>query len=408
MVLWDSISLAQSLRDEDLSDEYQLVVCLVLGGGRRLFPDDGTSVLELREARNSIAGPCSPTRSPRASLGCVQELARLDATAQAELVRRGELTPLELVDAAIDQDRKREPCAERSRDPDVRSRAGSGARRAARRPLPRRPLSPQGSLRVMGRRPDVVRFGVPEGFRGTGRQRARAALPGGRARLSRQDELRGVRLPSDHRAGSLRPDAQPVGRRPHAGRLERRLGRGGRFRDGSVRPRQSTAAARSGFPPPAAGSWDSSPRGRGLPMRRSSATSWGASSSTTRSPARCGTPPRSSTPRPVPRRAIPTSLRRSRGRYSRRSAPTPVACESPGPRRTPSPRRSTRSASAQSRRRRAPARSSATRSKRPPPRSTGPFSTNPFSRCGCRVTPGGSTAWRGRWGGSPRRTSWSR
>ena len=29
------------------------------------------------------------------------ELARLDATAQAELVRRGELTPRELVDAAI-------------------------------------------------------------------------------------------------------------------------------------------------------------------------------------------------------------------------------------------------------------------------------------------------------------------
>ena len=31
----------------------------------------------------------------------IDELTRLDATAQADLIRRGELAPLELVDAAI-------------------------------------------------------------------------------------------------------------------------------------------------------------------------------------------------------------------------------------------------------------------------------------------------------------------
>ncbi len=37
------------------------------------------------------------------------ELARLDAIAQAELVRRGEVTPLELVDAAIERIEKLNP-----------------------------------------------------------------------------------------------------------------------------------------------------------------------------------------------------------------------------------------------------------------------------------------------------------
>ena len=40
MVIWGSISLAQSLMNEGLIDEYQLVVCpVVLGGGRSLFPE---------------------------------------------------------------------------------------------------------------------------------------------------------------------------------------------------------------------------------------------------------------------------------------------------------------------------------------------------------------------------------
>ena len=41
IVIWGSISLAQSLTMEKLIDEYQLVICpLVLGAGRPLFGDD--------------------------------------------------------------------------------------------------------------------------------------------------------------------------------------------------------------------------------------------------------------------------------------------------------------------------------------------------------------------------------
>ena len=45
MVLWGSISLAQSLMGEGLIDEYQLIVCpLVLGTGRPLFAEKKDSV----------------------------------------------------------------------------------------------------------------------------------------------------------------------------------------------------------------------------------------------------------------------------------------------------------------------------------------------------------------------------
>lgn len=45
MVLWGSISLAQSLMGEGLIDEYQLIVCpLVLGNGRPLFAEKKDAV----------------------------------------------------------------------------------------------------------------------------------------------------------------------------------------------------------------------------------------------------------------------------------------------------------------------------------------------------------------------------
>ena len=40
MVIWGSISLAQSLIKEELIDEYELVICpVILGAGRPLFGD---------------------------------------------------------------------------------------------------------------------------------------------------------------------------------------------------------------------------------------------------------------------------------------------------------------------------------------------------------------------------------
>jgi dihydrofolate reductase len=58
MVIWGSISLAQSLTKEGLIDEYQLVVCpVVLGSGKPLFRDEVDSFgMKLLEAQSFDRG----------------------------------------------------------------------------------------------------------------------------------------------------------------------------------------------------------------------------------------------------------------------------------------------------------------------------------------------------------------
>ena len=58
MVIWGSISLAQSLIDEKLVDEFQLVVCpVVLGSGTALFPHSGSSLdMQLLNTRSFDRG----------------------------------------------------------------------------------------------------------------------------------------------------------------------------------------------------------------------------------------------------------------------------------------------------------------------------------------------------------------
>ena len=57
MVLWGSISLAQSFMRENLIDEFRLRICpVVLGGGRALFESTGKMNLELIDSRTYPSG----------------------------------------------------------------------------------------------------------------------------------------------------------------------------------------------------------------------------------------------------------------------------------------------------------------------------------------------------------------
>ena len=79
-------------------------------------------------------------------------LSLLDATAQAELVRRGELTPRELVDAAIARMRAAQPAAQRRDHAAVRAaRASAAAADLPDGPLPRRAVPDEGPRRHRGR-----------------------------------------------------------------------------------------------------------------------------------------------------------------------------------------------------------------------------------------------------------------
>ena len=63
------------------------------------------------------------------------ELTWLDATAQAELVRRGEISPVELAEAAIERIQRVNPVPRREAR-GLRGRSGRGIARAAGRPRP--------------------------------------------------------------------------------------------------------------------------------------------------------------------------------------------------------------------------------------------------------------------------------
>ncbi len=155
----------------------------------------------------------------------------IDATAQAELVRRGELTPRELVEAAIERIERLEPGAQRGDPPALRQGARAGRRR--RCPTARSAACPF-LLKDLGaglRRPaDAHRHAGAQGGR---LPRAGGHLPRRSASATPASSRSARRTRPSW--GSCRPPSRtPTGRpatlepRAHDRRLERRLGRGGR------------------------------------------------------------------------------------------------------------------------------------------------------------------------------------
>jgi hypothetical protein len=163
------------------------------------------------------------------------EISTLDATAQAELVHRGELTPEEVVEGAIARIERVNPRLNAVIHPlfeKARETAKSGP---ADGPLPHRRRSlPRGDALLERAR-----------LRGGARYRAGAPFPGGGLHLRRQDEYARARHVGDDRAPRLRSDPQPLGARSFSRRLQRGLGgrrgrgagsRGPRQRHGGVHP----------------------------------------------------------------------------------------------------------------------------------------------------------------------------
>ncbi len=225
------------------------------------------------------------------------DLSRLDATAQAELVRKGDVSPLELVDAAINNIEKINPELNAVIHPLFDS-----ARTAAAGELPDGPFRGVPTLfkdlLCRGRgRPGPRGHAVPEerGLALRPHRRARAALSRRRLRVCRSHQHARARDRAHDRAGGVRPDAQSVGHRA-VRRAVRAADRRPRSRAAWSRSlTRTTAADRSASPRAAAGSSASSRHAdarRSGPTTPRSTTCWWRSCV---SRGRCATPPACST-----------------------------------------------------------------------------------------------------------------
>ena len=166
----------------------------------------------------------------------------MDATDQAALVASGEVSPSELLEAAIERIERHRPGAQRGRDPLVRPRPRDRReRRAARRSVPRRavPASRTSAPRTRG----------SESATATSRSRSAHVVADADTTLVSRHRAAGLVIAGrtnspelgsvpDHRAAGVGRDPQPVGHRPHSRRIERRCGGRGRVGHGAVRPRQ--------------------------------------------------------------------------------------------------------------------------------------------------------------------------
>ena len=164
----------------------------------------------------------------------------MDAVDQAALVAKGEVTPVELLEAAIERIERLDPALNA-----VVIAWFDHARRDRRRPdlpdgpVPRRAVPAQGpyttspARRCRNGNVALKEAAIVDTADTTLVARYQAA---GLVIAGRTNSPEMGSLPTTQPTG-VGPDAQPVGPRPHAGRVERRRGGGRGRRDGAVRQR---------------------------------------------------------------------------------------------------------------------------------------------------------------------------
>ena len=175
-----------------------------------------------------------PGRAPRDSANMIghatedttvtgfAEYERYDGTGLAELVRRRQVSPSELLEAAI-AGRGAQPRGQRRDDAALRLRTRRDQQGAARRPVHGRAVSHERCVGGDRRCPDDPELTLLRRRAGArGRQRARRAAQAGRARDLRPHEHVRARAVPHLRAAPARADAQPLGPHAHLRRLERR------------------------------------------------------------------------------------------------------------------------------------------------------------------------------------------
>ncbi len=186
-------------------------------------------------------------------MNTADDLRYLDATAQAALVRDGEVTPAELVDAAIARIERLDPALNAVIMPLTSSGARAAAARRRTCPTDRcaasRSCSRTSAPTSRACRPTCGnRAAARRSTTAPCRHRAGRPLPRRRARHARQDQPARAGPQPDHPAARLRADPQPVGPEPLARRLQRRR-RPPRSPPAWCRSRTpTTAAARSACP----------------------------------------------------------------------------------------------------------------------------------------------------------------
>ena len=160
-----------------------------------------------------------------------EDLARLDATAQAELVRNREASPLELVDAAIERIEALQRRAQRGHPQALRRGARGGRGRSARRPVQgrsvpaqgprrgvRRPAAPHGHAAAQGRGLPLARRHLPRAAlqgRPASSRSARRTRPSSGI-LPTTEPTRVRRRPATPGTSPARPAARAAARRPRS------------------------------------------------------------------------------------------------------------------------------------------------------------------------------------------------